>query len=75
MNEGTQNQQWLPAIDEQLCTGCGDCVAACPTDVFSLVNGKAAVTAPERCDYCRACETVCPVNAIFLPYQIVLAVR
>ncbi len=75
MNEDTQSSAWLPAIDLLSCTGCGDCVVACPAEVLSLINGKAAVTTPEQCNYCGACETVCPVNAIFLPYQIVLDVR
>jgi RnfABCDGE-type electron transport complex B subunit len=26
----------LPVVDEQKCTGCGDCVDACPKDLFSL---------------------------------------
>jgi len=30
------NKQALPIIDETLCTGCGDCVDACPKDLFSL---------------------------------------
>lgn len=26
---------------------------------------------PELCTYCLACEDVCPVNAIALPFEIV----
>jgi NAD-dependent dihydropyrimidine dehydrogenase PreA subunit len=72
MNENMDHNKWLPMIDPLLCTGCGDCVAACPTGALSLVNGKAALTEPEKCTYCRVCETSCPTNAIQLPYQIVL---
>jgi len=28
--------QHLPVVDEALCTACGDCVDACPKDLFSL---------------------------------------
>lgn len=32
----TMNEQSLPVVDEDLCTACGDCVDACPKDLFSL---------------------------------------
>jgi ferredoxin len=63
---------WLPQIDKELCTGCGDCIAACPTQALGLFDGLALVTAPAACNYCGECEMVCPVGAIALPYQIVL---
>jgi ferredoxin len=30
------NAQHLPVVDEAKCTACGDCVEACPKDLFSL---------------------------------------
>ncbi len=30
------NAHDLPVVDEDRCTGCGDCVTACPKDLFSL---------------------------------------
>ncbi len=30
------NRYGLPIVDADLCTGCGDCVEACPKDLFSL---------------------------------------
>ena len=65
-----QEDQWLPQIDRQLCTGCGDCITRCPTDALGDVDGKAALVNPEVCTYCVACEDVCPVNAIALPFLI-----
>jgi len=62
----------LPEIDEDACTGCGDCVAVCPTGALALVGGKAAMAHPELCIYDGECEPVCPVAAIQLPYVIVL---
>ena len=32
----TMNEQGLPVVDEDRCTACGDCVEACPKDLFSL---------------------------------------
>jgi len=63
---------WLPQIDKDVCTGCGDCIVICPTDALALVDGTAVLTKPTACSYCAECETVCPVAAIALPYQIVL---
>lgn len=68
---------WMPQIDEELCTGCGDCIVVCPTDALALVSATAysevAVLAdPNACNYCGDCESVCPVEAIALPYQIVM---
>lgn len=63
---------WTPQIDDQICTGCGDCITACPTDALKLSEGVAAVREPEACNYCGICEMICPVEAVSLPYQIVL---
>jgi ferredoxin len=30
------DEQHLPVVDEAKCTACGDCVEACPKDLFSL---------------------------------------
>jgi ferredoxin len=61
---------WLPLIDLQTCTGCGDCVAACQPQAIALVNAKAVVVRPTACSYCGGCEPVCPVGAIALPYLV-----
>lgn len=63
---------WLPYIDKELCTGCGDCIDTCPTGALELVSGVVVVTKPAVCSYCGECEIICPVEAIALPYQIIL---
>jgi NAD-dependent dihydropyrimidine dehydrogenase PreA subunit len=62
----------LPEINEATCTGCGDCVAVCPTGALALAGGKALMAHPGLCIYDGECEPVCPVAAIQLPYVIVL---
>lgn len=54
----------MPAlVDKSMCTGCETCVEACPTEVISMVDGKALVNADECID-CEACVDACPEDAI-----------
>lgn len=62
--------EWIPQIDPAKCTGCSDCIAACPTGALGWQAGKAALLRPEACTYCALCEEICPAGAIELPYLI-----
>ena len=53
-------------IDADKCDGCGLCVDLCPTSVFALRDGRAAVEAVERCIFCGGCVPLCPHRAISL---------
>ena len=63
--------QWMPQINQSMCIGCTECVNACPTGALGTRGGKAALLSPDLCTYCAACEAICPVEAIELPYLIV----
>jgi len=50
-------------IDEEKCTGCGDCVTACAEGAIEVVDGKARLVSDEYCDGLGACLD-CPEDAI-----------
>lgn len=64
---------YTPSIDEELCTGCGDCVSVCPAEALALRAGRALILKPEDCWYCGECEEMCPVGAISRSFEITFA--
>lgn len=57
----------IPAVDEELCIGCGICAELCP-EVFEIQNEKSTVIGPDKCASCdcQEAEDSCPVSAIEL---------
>lgn len=53
-------------IDEELCNGCGACIAPCAEGALVLENGKARVIKEEMCDGAGFCLGVCPTGALTL---------
>jgi len=51
-------------INEERCTGCGQCVDACAEGAIQLVDGKARVVRTEYCDGLGACVGDCPTGAL-----------
>ena len=51
-------------IDEDLCTGCGECIINCPEGALQIVDGKARVVKESYCDGLGACLGECPEGAI-----------
>ncbi len=44
------------------CTGCEECVAACPVAAIEMRDGVAFIT--DACNACGVCVTTCPADAI-----------
>jgi ferredoxin len=51
-------------IDEDLCTGCGDCIPNCHEGALQMIDGKARLVSDLFCDGLGACIGHCPEGAI-----------
>jgi len=52
-------------VDEAICTGCGDCVKACPAEAIALADGRARID-DAICTDCGSCADACPQGAIVM---------
>ncbi|MEN6611261.1 MAG: 4Fe-4S binding protein [Methanoregulaceae archaeon] len=52
------------SIDENKCTGCGECIPDCPEGALQLIEGKARLVSDLFCDGLGACIGTCPEGAI-----------
>ncbi len=82
LGQGKQHTKWQAAhavgyqyypdveIDHKKCDMGGRCVESCPKGVLEKKDGKVVKTADfERCNLCTACEEVCELGAIKVPYD------
>jgi NAD-dependent dihydropyrimidine dehydrogenase PreA subunit len=51
-------------IDEEKCTGCGQCIPDCPEGALMVIDGKARLVSDLFCDGLGACMGTCPEGAI-----------
>jgi NAD-dependent dihydropyrimidine dehydrogenase PreA subunit len=57
----------IEVVIEDRCSGCGDCVDACPSDVLRLgEGGKVVIATQADCQTCLLCELHCPSDALFV---------
>lgn len=54
----------LPVVDETRCTGCGWCVAVCPTDCLAMGPHLPWLIRPVDCVSCSLCVFICPADAL-----------
>jgi len=74
LGTGKEHSKWQPVssavyqhvaeivVDEDRCTDCGECVKACPRDVFAIEESKLRVVDVNLCIICGECEKACPVD-------------
>ena len=66
---------YKPVILIQRCTGCSDCLTACPINaqliekgdknlIILVKNGYAVINNPDLCDGCGVCIDACSKDAI-----------
>jgi len=60
-------QPYVAQVDIRRCSGCGDCVIACPYNAIQLVEGHAEVD-ETACKGCGVCVGQCRANVITLPH-------
>ncbi len=53
----------IPDVDQEKCTGCGECAKVCRFRALTVVGGKVMVF-PELCHSCGGCMIACPEKAI-----------
>jgi Pyruvate/2-oxoacid:ferredoxin oxidoreductase delta subunit len=51
-------------IDEEKCTGCGECIPNCAEGALKIIDGKARLVSDVYCDGLGACLGHCPEDAI-----------
>lgn len=62
--EKLMGEPLIAQVKEELCRGCGLCVAACPFDAREIDSRKKIAKVKEAlCQGCGACITACPNNA------------
>jgi NAD-dependent dihydropyrimidine dehydrogenase PreA subunit len=57
----------LPLLDPTRCTGCGECVAACPTRCLEMAGSEPRMPRPWDCKSCGVCVLLCPTHALKFP--------
>ncbi len=77
------NEHFLPVVDIQKCTACGDCVDACPKDLFSLqpvsrrlwVNCKNLEAGDQILEECQVACTACGRCAMDAPAGLIAMIH
>jgi Na+-translocating ferredoxin:NAD+ oxidoreductase RNF subunit RnfB len=59
----TKSKPAIFVVDEDLCYGCGACIAICPTNALELVD-RLAIVIQNDCTLCNHCIPSCPVFAL-----------
>ena len=52
-----------PAMDYDICVGCGECARCCPPKAIDMSSGKTVIDT-KRCIKCFCCQELCPKKAV-----------
>ncbi|MBI5420457.1 MAG: DUF362 domain-containing protein [Deltaproteobacteria bacterium] len=63
-----QHSTVSPFVDPASCTGCGTCVAHCPSGAISVVSATALID-PKECIGCADCIVVCPEHTVKIDWN------
>ena len=66
MNDRVESVPIVSIIDEELCTGCGTCIAICPYGAIERTEDDKARVIEALCKGCGVCTSSCPELAIDL---------
>ena len=64
MQKSDHMKRKIITIDENRCTGCGQCIPNCPEGALQVIDGKARIINDLFCDGLGACIGHCPEGAI-----------
>ena len=54
----------MPWVNQEMCVGCGVCVAECPVGAITLQDSGKTFIDEQECIRCAKCHEVCPENAV-----------
>ena len=57
-------------IEQEICTGCGECVNPCRFSAISEKDDGEVIIDPISCEGCAICSYICPVEAIKMEQSI-----
>lgn len=57
-------------VDEETCTGCGECIPNCPEGALQVIDGKARLVSDLFCDGLGACVGHCPTGAMTVEERV-----
>lgn len=61
-----KSKRKIVEIDEERCTGCGNCVISCAEGAIEIIDGKARLVSETYCDGLGACLGECPEDALHI---------
>lgn len=63
-DDGPWVEMWT--IDNEKCTLCGECVAACKRKILRIENKTIQINSQGECNWCGDCANACGAEAIEL---------